>query len=219
MPAIRVARSLAVAALALSTLAACGAGPVGVAAPRAAEGLAARAADATPRAVAKLLDKDGDGLIVELEGWVSGNADGEAFANFAVLGRPGKPVPTATVERALTTRGEVVVYGMAGGTGPDGQGVAMTESAIGRLAQGLATALAADPLSVGGRVPTRVTKIRHYAFRDNQDTMESLKVGALASAMRDLLEKPGALMRVKLVAGATFEGKKHRVVLTDHTTF
>lgn len=218
MSATRAARSILLLALA-GALGACGVAPSPLAAVRPAAAPAARTADATPREVAKLLDKDGDGLIVELEGWVSGKADAESFANFAVAGRPGKPVPTALVERALTTRGEVVVYGFAGGTNAAGEGTALTESAIGRLSQGLATALAADPLSAGGRIPARVTKIRHYAFRANVDAVETFKAGALASAIADLLAKPGALMRVKLVAGEVHQGKKHRVVLTDFTTF
>jgi hypothetical protein len=68
-------------------------------------------------------------------------------------------------------------------------------------------------------VPVRVTKIRHFSFRDNKDVVEGFKPGALASEIRALLAKPDALMRVKLVAGEAFQGKKHRLVLTDFTTF
>jgi hypothetical protein len=143
----------------------------------------------------------------------------EAFINFAVSGRPGKPVPTGLVERALTTRGEVHLYGMAGGTGADGRGTAMTDAAIGRLAGGLGTILGNDPLSAGGQVPVRVVKIRHYNFRQNQDFMDTMRPGALASELRALLGKADAVMRVKLLAPTAHEGKQHRVVLSDYTTF
>ncbi len=214
MIANRVVRPLALAALA-ALLGACGTGPSPLAAPRAAEALAARAIDATPREVAKLLDKDGDGLVVELEGWVSGKVEGESFANFAGKGRPGKPVPTSTLERALATRGEILIYGVAGGVGPDGLGVSLTDAAIGRLAQGLAAVLAGDPLTVGDQIPARLKEVRRYGFRDDLDAVETFRVGALATEIRERLAKRGATSRVKLVSGEMHLRTKYRVVLSD----
>lgn len=214
MPATRVLRATAACALA-ALLGACGAAPSPVAAPRLAAPPAAKAIDATPREVAKLLDKDGDGLIVELEGWVRGHAEGEAFANYAFQGRPGKPVPTALVERALTTRGEVEIFGMAGGVGPDGRGTALTDAAVGRLAQGLGMVLANDPLTAAGQIPARVKERRKYGFRDDLDEVATFNAGALASAVRERLAKADEAHGVKLVSTERHLGRRYRVVLTS----
>lgn len=214
MLATRVLRPLALAGLA-ALLGACGTGPAPLAAPRMAAALAARAIDATPREVAKLLDKDGDGLVVELEGWVSGKVEGEPFANFATNGRPGKPVPTSVLERALAVRGEIALYGAAGGIGPDGRGVSLTDAAIGRLAQGLAAVLAADPLTVGDQIPARVKEVRKYGLRDDLDEIETFRVGALATAIRGRLAKNDATPHVKLVSGERHLRTMYRLVLSD----
>ena len=197
------------AAVTVLTTAGCGAGLAPLAASRLAMPAASRSTDATPRAIVKLLDRDGDGLIAEGEAWVSGKAGSEAFKNFRGGDSAVKPLATAVVERALAGPGELVLHGLVG-PGPDGRGVSLTSSAAARLAQGLAAVLATDALSKAGQVPVRMLVAR--TLRSDLDEVQRLGQGDLSAQVQELLGKPGLDARVKLVSDAA---KPYKLVLSD----